>query len=150
MKFKNDNQRRAAFANINKFSLFDRFRSDDYFVDKRNELVYKINARRENYSDKDISKMTDKLGRLNAKIRGREKRETYEEGHGPIRRIVDSAVDIVHEPKPVYSARVIQEPVYDDVVVEYEYPIEYYVESSPIKKSFGDSFADAIVGLYPD
>jgi hypothetical protein len=105
MKFSNDRQRKAMFANmgVNKFSLFDRFRSDDYFVDKRNELVYKIKDRGGDYSERDISKMVGKLNKLNAKIRGREKREIYEEGHGPIRRIVDSAVDVVHEPKSVYS-----------------------------------------------
>jgi hypothetical protein len=163
VNFKNDSQRRAMFANINKFSLFDRFRHDDYFVNKRNELVYKMNDRRGDYSDKDLMKMSDKLNKLNAKIRGRESRETYEESHGPVRRIVDSAVDIVHEPKAEYNTvGRVSESVQPVVVerelpaVEREYPVmveqerpQVIVEQKPVKKSFG-KIADAIVNLYPE
>jgi hypothetical protein len=103
MRFTSDNQRKAMFANMNKFSVFDRFRSDDYLVDKKNELAFKINERGEDYSRHDISDMSDRLNELNTKIRGREEREAYVEGHGPIRRVADSLVDVVHEPKPEYN-----------------------------------------------
>ena len=92
------------FDTESKFSLFDRFRSDDYFVDKRNELVYKMGARRGDYSDKDFYDMSDELNKTNAKIRGRRKRDEYVSGHGPIRRVADSIVDIVHEPEPIYRS----------------------------------------------
>jgi hypothetical protein len=130
MRFKNDKQRKAMFAklsspmstvrseatsHINKFSVFDRFRSDDYLINKQNELAFKINERGDDYSANDISDMSNKLNKLNTKIRGREERETYEEGHGPIRRVLDSAVDIVHEPKPEYSRAVFAKEPNEDI-----------------------------------